>query len=343
MFMPKRFVATAASVLALVAFAPQVEAEIPTVTLRIQDYSPPSGPRYEAIRWWMDEVTERSGGRITFQEFFGASMVPAGEALSAVSTGLADVGMINAGLHPSQLPLHTMGSLPFGAPTFEAAGRAWMALYDEFPEMTEELERQGVVALTIQGTPSMQLRFRDPVNALEDVRNRRVRTFGLVTRAVEVWGGVPVSMPFPEIYEGLRLGTIDGAVDYLFTVGPWRLHEVAPHFVFGNFGAFPTQPFIMNKRRWDELGPEAQAILLDTARESFDVLVANFNATDDEALGVMEEAGNVVVELSEEERAAWLEAAGGQEIWAEWATELDGVDADTARAIADRFLELASE
>lgn len=331
----------AAFAAATILTAQTAAAQIPTVTLKLQDYSPPSGPRYDAIKWWMAEVTKRTGGKITFQEFFGASLVPANEALSAVSSGLADVGMINAGLHPAQLPLHTMGSVPFGAATFKAAGTAWMRLYDEVPEMRAELDRQGVVPLSIQGTPSMQLRLRSPLNDLTDIKGRKIRTFGQSTKAVQSWGAVPVSMPFPDIYEALRLGTIDGAVDYLYTVRNYRLHEVGKHFIIGNFGAFPTQPFVMNKRKWDSLGPEAQKIMMETAAESFEVLVRNFDAADQEGLRLMKEAQNTVTELSAEQRKRWFDTAGARGLWDTWAADMDNKKLPGTK-LATRYLELVA-
>lgn len=50
-------------------------------------------------------------------------------------------------------------------------------------------------------------------------------------RALEIWGGKPVSLDGSQVYEGLQRGTIDGAFGSLDTVIDSKYYEVAPYVV----------------------------------------------------------------------------------------------------------------
>lgn len=184
----------------------------------------------------------------------------------------------------------------------------------------------------------MQLHFsKKRVRRLEDMKGLKVRSYGLSSKILAAWGAVPVAMPFPEIYEALKLGTIDGTVSYLYTQKPYRHYEVAKYYILGNFGALPCQPFLINLKAWDAVGPEGQKILQEAADKAQEVLIENFNKEDVECLKIMKDAGVDVYELPADQRARWVEK--GRFVWDEWAKEMDEKGLPGTK-ITQRFLEL---
>jgi len=315
--------------------------EIEPITLVLQDNAPPpGGARSQAVQWWMDEVTKRSNGKITFDAYWAESLVPVKETLPAVGTGLADCGMITTGYFIGQLPLHNLGNIPAGAASDYASVHAFCDLYEEFPEMRAELTRQGVKMLWMSGMPPMQLQFTKPVRTLEDMKGLKVRTYGLSAKMVEAWGATPVAMPFTEIYEALKLGTIDGAVVYFYTQRGYRHYEVAKWFIEGNFGALPIEPFIINLKTWESLGPEGQKILQEVSDEAQDLLIDLHKKEDVACAQLMKDAGVEIYKLPAEVRAKWLEKA--YPIWDDWAKEMD-TKGLPGTEIVTRYLELAEK
>ena len=313
----------------------QAAGQINKVSLKLQDYSSPKGARAESIKWFMQEVTKRSGGKIKFNEYWSKSLVQPKEALEATSNGLADIGMIALGLFKSHLPLHQLGGIPLGAQSYEAAAAAFADLYQEVPEFKQELDKYNVRLLYVQGVPPLQLHFRKPIKKLEDMQGLKVRSYGLSSKALDAWGSTPVAMPFTEIYEALNLGTIDGTVSYIWTQKPYRHYEVAKHYLVGNFGAMPATIFIMSNKAWEKVGAGGQKIIAEVSKEAQKVLIDNFSKADAINIKLMQDNGCDVSYLSAAERARWVKKASF--IWDNWAKDMDSKGLPGSKSVETYF------
>jgi len=307
--------------IALAATCAQAAEKIGKVTLKLQDYSSPKGARAASVKWFIKEVTKRSGGKIKFTEYWSKSLVQPKEALEATGTGLADIGMIALSYFSSQLPLHQLGGIPMGAQTYRSAAYAFRDLYQKIPALKKELDKQNVRFLYVHGVPPLQLHFRKSVTKLEEMKGLKVRSYGLSSKALSAWGAVPVAMPFPEIYEALNLGTIDGTVSYIWTQTPYRHYEVAKHYLVGNFGAMPATIFIISNKAWNKLGPGGQKIVSAVSKEAQDVLIESFRKADAINLKLMKDNNVKITYLTPQQRAQWI--AKAKFIWEQWAKSMD--------------------
>ena len=65
----------------------------------------PAGITYtKANCWILEEIEKRSKGRIKFEYYFSASLLPAKETVSGLKTGVADIAIASGAYEPGKLP-----------------------------------------------------------------------------------------------------------------------------------------------------------------------------------------------------------------------------------------------
>ncbi|AWH92806.1 C4-dicarboxylate TRAP transporter substrate-binding protein [Dietzia lutea] len=240
------------------------------ITLRYGDYTTVSsaGP----FRSFAEQVERESGGKITFDEYWGGSLVKGAEMAQAVRGGIVDMGMFTPSYYPSEFPMTDwttqMASVvepeyPLGMLQAFAGGSEF-ALTD--PLIEEQFSDQDI-KLLFTWTPSTNYHLvcKEPVNSLADARGKRVRSGGAFNYGeIEALGMVPVTLPTGEIYEGLQRGVIDCSLangKIMIALGLW---EVAKHYADIPFSSY-TQYVIMNEDVWNRLPEDARQVI-DEAR-----------------------------------------------------------------------------
>lgn len=66
-----------------------------------------------SLKYFLEEVTKETNGRVTFETYFGGSMTKSGETLEAVSGGLADIAFVPEGFYESQFYPLFVAMLPY--------------------------------------------------------------------------------------------------------------------------------------------------------------------------------------------------------------------------------------
>lgn len=79
------------------------------------------------------------------------------------------------------------------------------------PEVVAEFMDRGILPLQILSPDGPQIMFcTSPVTSIADMAGKQVRASSpTIARQIEAMGGVPVSMPYPEVYEALQRGILD--------------------------------------------------------------------------------------------------------------------------------------
>lgn len=71
-----------------------------------------------SLKYFLEEVTKETNGRVTFETYFGGSMTKSGETLEAVSGSLADIAFVPDGFYESQFYPLFVAMLPYST-TYE--------------------------------------------------------------------------------------------------------------------------------------------------------------------------------------------------------------------------------
>ena len=154
--------------------------------------------------------------------------------------------------------------------------------------------------------------FRKEINSPDDLKGLKIRIPGIGGDVMAKLGASPVSLPGGQIYENLIAGSID-ATEW---VGPWndgfmKFYEAAKYYYFPGMHEPGSMLCIgINKKWWDGLSKSDQLIIEAAASMENDVMMAEFNARNGEALNkLITEQGVQLREFNDDVYEAFGEAS----------------------------------
>jgi TRAP-type mannitol/chloroaromatic compound transport system substrate-binding protein len=263
-------------------------------------------------------VQALSGGSLEIKVYAAGELVGPLEVFDAVATGSAD--LYHAADYYWQgkdaaYPFFT--SVPFGMNAAEVG--AWID-HGGGQQLWDELAGQfGIVPIAASNTGNQAGGwFRREIRSLADMRGLKMRIPGVGGEMVRRLGGAAVLLPAGEIFQSLQSGVIDAAE----FIGPWNdiglgFYREAPYY----HGPGLHEPGAMltvgvNRKAWDGLGAEHQAMLRSACRDAYDWSLALFNWHNAQALNAMGREHGIVYRPFPPDVVA--EAARvSYEIWAE--------------------------
>lgn len=151
---------------------------------------------------------------------------------------------------------------------------------------------------------------KKPMRKLEDFKGKRIRGYGEIsTEILKALGGAPVFLSVGEVYMALQRGTIDGVLTSTCSVYERKFYEVVKYFTVIKVGEIQNSPAVLvNLKKFKELPPDLQKIMLDTAKEAqYWGLDLALKGTD-ECLARLKEKGMEISFLSDQEKKRWAEA-----------------------------------
>jgi len=208
----------------------------PTVQITGSTGYPQTHPNSLGLVEWADSVTESSDGRLSFEWYYGDSLVALPDNASALDDGLIDVGYIVPAYTPAEFPADAWASrIGYGNDKRPVVGLlAAAAATIEFgytePALREEIEANGTMALIprFQMFDNYNMICGSEVTSLEDARGKRVRVGGeAYARFATYLGMTPVSMTASEMYEGMERGIVDCMIGGEIDMTGQGLWEVA--------------------------------------------------------------------------------------------------------------------
>lgn len=238
--------------------------------LRLADFSGDQNANFgRAMTAWQEAVTEFTGGKITFENYWSSSLLNAMNTLSGVGDGVADIGLIIPSYYPQELPvgswLFGLGAALSGSTVHDVAagGAAALETLLTLEPLTAEYAGHNLRVLQGTSTPAYNLLCNTPIESLEAARGIRARAIGSVwSDTAEALGMSPVSIAWNEAYEGLQRRVFDCMVinpnQY---VDGLQLRDVAPEFVPVTFAQLQASTWVINLETWDSFPPELQEFM----------------------------------------------------------------------------------
>jgi TRAP-type C4-dicarboxylate transport system substrate-binding protein len=179
--------------------------------------------------------------------------------------------------------------------------------------------------ITHLGSRAYSLISTKPVRTLADLKGLKVREFGGkgMFKMWERLGALPVSMGSGEVYEALRLKTIDAAVADPEYAQDKKWTEVAKFFIDTNHEPYTTA-VVMNKRLYEGL-PEDLRKAIDEAgfwhqaAQKYFTRLALSNSIKE-----MKKIGVEYIKLSDSTRQTFIDAVKPQTIWEKTVVKFEG-------------------
>jgi TRAP-type transport system periplasmic protein len=318
--------------------------EFDKVRLRYATFLPASHTREVFLQKWMEEVTKRSGGAVTFDAFRDQALLQTTALLDGASRGISDISYVAAGYHPSELPLTTLMDLPYLTNNSQALMLTVQQMLDEFPDLKKEHDSKNVALLgSVPGDPTI-LGTQEAWKTLADIKGKRIRAFGLINQTLVALGAVPVALPAPEIYASMERRVIEGYSGFPASlITPMALHEVTKFVIDYGAGNYANVAIFMNKRRFDGLKPKTRALLLESfaelARASY---IADISKVNKERAKALTDSKLEFVRWSKEDRETARKIVS-EKVWEEAIKTREARGVKAARAFVERFLVLVKE
>mgnify|MGYP001247454673 CR=1 FL=1 len=256
---------------------------------------------------WATAVEDASGGALDVQVFPAQTLGKAAAGYDNAVAGIADIAWTVPGYTAGRFPLSQIMELPGLFDTGAVGSCAFQKLYDS-GALDAEYEDTHILFVHTHD-PGHLHTSEKPVSTLADMKGLKLRRpTQVVGDLLTELGAEPVGMPAPNTYEAVQRGAIDGYMLPWESVESFRLEELTEnHTVFG----FYALAFIatMNKAKYDSLSPEAKAAVDANSGMKWAVTAgAGYDEAGAKVLERLRETSNVI-ELSDEERATWMEAA----------------------------------
>lgn len=312
--------------------------------LQMASFLSPTTAQGQAITWWMEQLEERTGGRVTVDPFWDASLLGAEEVRDGVRDGRVELGNMTYAYTPSDFPITSMVEVPFLGDNIGAQIRALNSLYQSDEAFRGEWEeKQGIKVLSFVGIPPALTGAKEPVTTVDWYRGRTVRASGFFVRALEAVGGNPAAIPVPETYEAMRTGTIEAYGGLILDViTPLSLHEVGGQIHDPGLGHYANSTWTMSMDSWESLSPELQAIVEELNAEFPEQLLIAAERTEDEACTTILESGGSATIFSAEQTQIWRDAIGDAPMRA-WMDKAATAGVADPAALYEQFRSLYQE
>ena len=304
--------------LALMATMAGGVATADTFTFRIGSGHPNGPAAYvtDMAKFFVPEVKKRAeaaGHTVNFVEGYGGAIAGVAETLESVQNGILDIGGYCMCFEPAKLFLHNFPYYtPFGPQESDQAMQTVRATYDAVPWLTEQFAAEyGQVLLGLHGWDNYHLGMTDPWETVDDLKGIKIGGAGPNLPWIEFAGGVPVQSTLPDGYLSLQTGVYNGWLMLPSAYFGFKFHEPAPYYTLVGFGAMAVNALTMNKRKFDSLPPELQAILVEVGREYENQAGEKLNGRQAWGLNGLKEAGATITELPADVRAAWAQSLAG--------------------------------
>ncbi len=226
-----------------------------------------SNLQYEA---YLDELSRRTQGEIKVKDkMFMAALMKAGEHLTGIGKGLADVGYFCTGYTPALLPLTSMAELPFITEKGDAVSAALAELYDSYAPLRKEYQKQNVEVLAFDAPSATILGVNKAVTSPAQLKGMKVRAYGDLGKIVgKTAGMIPVPMATTDIYTGMQTGAIDGYIGVpLWMPGPENWLQYTKTLIAPGIGTYYTCGLAMNLDVFKRLPQSAKDEIAKMRRE----------------------------------------------------------------------------
>jgi TRAP-type mannitol/chloroaromatic compound transport system substrate-binding protein len=264
----RQFLQAAGLGLASTVAKPAIAQTNPTIKWRLTSSFPKSlDITYGTIETIAKFIAEATDSQFQMQPFAAGEIVPALQAMDAVSNGGVEACHTASYFYFGKDPTFALFcAVPFGLNQRQMF--AWFYDGDGTRLMNEFNRKFNIHSLVCGGTGcQMGGWFRKEIRELDDLKGLKFRIGGFAGLTIQKLGGIPSQIAAGDIYPALERGVIDAAE----WVGPYDdeklgFSRVAKYYYYPGWweGGFTNQ-LMINLDKWNELPKRYQSIIAGAA------------------------------------------------------------------------------
>lgn len=219
------------------------------------------------LKPWMDDVTKRTNGAVTFTYYPNQQIGKAADLLRLTQSGVVDIGYIAPSYASDKMPLSEVAQLPEAFHTScEGTLAYWKSAREGLLAKNEYAPNKIKLLFEVVLPPYAVFTAKNKIETLNDMKGLKLRTTGgaqdLTLRALDA---VPVRMAAPDAYESLSRGTMDGLVFPAESVASYGLDKLVKHATEGvSFGSFIVA-YSISQVAWNKLPDDVKKAMNDAS------------------------------------------------------------------------------
>ena len=211
------------------------------------------------------EIKDNTKGELDITVHSGGSLVKHTEIPRSVKTGQVQIGEVFLGILGNENPIYKHDNIPFLATSFEDAKKLWEAAK---PEVSKQLDKDGMMLLYAVAWPAQSLYSEEPVNALADLAGTKMRAYSPSTsRLADLMGTTPTTIQVPDIPQAFSTGIIQAMITSPSTGVDSQAWDYVNNYT--DIQAWiPKNIIVVNKRAFRRLDKATQQVILDAAKHA---------------------------------------------------------------------------
>jgi tripartite ATP-independent transporter DctP family solute receptor len=215
-----------------------------------------------------DLVKEKSNGTLVIEVYENARLGTMKERSEGMRMGSVDMGTSSVGFLASYVPLLGIFDLPY---VYRDKAHELRVFDSEIGrEVDKKLQTQGLRVICYFDAGVRHItNNRKPIRTSDDLKGLRIRV-PQTEASIEGFkslGALPTSLAFGEVYMALKQNVVEGQENPLSLVLHNRFYEVQKYLSLTGHQAF-IQVLTISEKRWQQLTPQHQQVLLEAAREA---------------------------------------------------------------------------
>lgn len=286
--------------LALFLTASQTEAK---QLFKIGSLAPAGSVWVQQFDMFAKEITEKTGGEVTFRVYPGGSMGDDQAMLRKMHHGQLHGGGFTMTGISSFVPDFRVLAIPF--------------LFDDYAEvdfvkeglqstLQERFRDKGLEMIAMTEVGFIYAMSTKPLRTLEDLQkstNWSPSGDPISLEYMQALHITPVQLSIPDVHSSLQSGLVDTVYNSLYGAIVMQWYNKARFIVDLPYG-YAYGVFALDRKRFMQLTPDQQAAITSAAAKYFPVLLAETRKSNDESRAVMISQGNEFLPVSEETRHA---------------------------------------
>lgn len=215
-----------------------------------------------------DLVKEKSNGTLVIEVYENARLGTMKERGEGMRMGSVDMGTSSVGFLASYVPLLGIFDLPY---IYRDKAHELRVFDSEIGrEVDKKLQAQGLRVICYFDAGVRHItNNRQPIRTPTDLQGLRIRVpqTEASIEGFKALGALPTPLAFGEVYLALKQNVVEGQENPLSLVLHNRFYEVQKYLSLTGHQAF-IQVLTISEKRWQQLTPQHQLTLLESAREA---------------------------------------------------------------------------
>jgi TRAP-type C4-dicarboxylate transport system substrate-binding protein len=220
---------------------------------------------FSGIKQWSDWLYNRTNGRLAIDWAEPGAIFPITETDKGVAQGVVQISYEYGGYYAGRIPETDIET--GGVFFYEDESQYYECLYKYglFQAMQKAYAKYNLYWLPLHNDAIVGMGTIFPAPTPQSVKGKKLRTVGIWGDYVSLLGGIPVSIPWGDVYMGAKLGTVDGWVAGIASMEELKLKEVTKGYVIHPLIGTASSGVIINKAAYSALPKDIQDILQNEA------------------------------------------------------------------------------